>query len=529
VTISTRRALAMLAGFWATLLPLFAAWLWIDQGIAPWDLSMHAGLVLRLHDGLAKGNLWRAYELSRFYPPLFHVLAVPASFVSTHPDAYSFGNWLVLLGLLWLTFLLVRHWRATGRDVRAPAFLRPLGRVLVWPLLLAGPWYVRSVPSLVGKAWWHLGFGVVADEGDPPVLSVASLAYYGQQLRAGYLRAPLVLLLVAGAVALLVAWTWKRRDATTIAPARAWAPLLLGVAGGFACLLLIANKDPRYLLPFMPLLAVVCGTSVTLLRAEGQRTAIVACGVLAWLLAADALFRLEPPDPTDWKLAEVARQIVPRLDGATTPLRILVVPNDERMNFTSLDYALLRATRAKTQVERSDRALDAARLATYDLAVVVVPPPDETPVSQGSRAAAELVLSRPEWGEEARIVRGDGGEILMIAWCAPGREPLDAPARPCGRGEPRAGSIARGRADADVRRRRVADAAGRRSCVARTRRSRGAARRSCARASARRRRSSAARSSRSVRRCSRSRPAPRPRSATGPTRRTRRRSSSGAA
>jgi len=508
VTLPTRRALAILAGFWATLLPLFAAWLWIDQGIAPWDMSMHAGLVLRLHDGLAKGNLWRAYELSRFYPPLFHVLAVPASLVSTHPDAYSFGNWLVLLGLLWLTFLLGRrlagdaaglaagllvvgfpyvtwmgrmamtdltlaatvtftlwllvrpvdlaeprqarllglsialgllakwpyvlftwaplaqllwrHWRATGRDLRAPAFLRPLGRVLVWPLLLAGPWYVRSVPSLAGKAWWHLGAGVVADEGDPPVLSIASLAYYGQQLRADYLRAPLVLLLVAGAVALLLAWTRRRRDATTIAPARAWTPLLLGVAGGFACLLLIANKDPRYLLPFMPPLAVVCGAWLALLRADRQRAAVAACGVLAWLLAADALFRLEPPDPTDWKLAEVARQIAPRLDGAPAPLRILVVPNDEQMNFTSLDYALLRATRAKTRVERSDRALDAAKLATYDLAVVVVPPLDEAPYSQGSRAAAELLLSRPDWVEEARFARGDGREILLLARRAPG-------------------------------------------------------------------------------------------------------------
>ena len=136
---------------------------------------------------------------------------------------------------------------------------------------------------------------------------------------------------------------------------------------------------------------------------RGQRAAVAACGVLAWLLASDALFRIEPPDPTDWKLAELARQIVPRLDGATAPLRILVVPNDEQMNFTSLDYALLRATRAKTQVERSDRTLDAAKLATYDLAVVVVPPPDEAPYSQGSRAAAELVLSRPEWVEEARF------------------------------------------------------------------------------------------------------------------------------
>ena len=51
---------------------------------------------------------------------------------------------------------------------------------------------------------------------------------------------------------------------------------------------------------------------------------------------------------------------------------------------------------------------------------MVVPPPDETPFSQGSRAAAELVLSRPEWQVESRVVRGDGREILLLVRRAPG-------------------------------------------------------------------------------------------------------------
>lgn len=507
MTIPTRRAFAILAGFWLALVPLFAAWLWIDRGVAAWDMSMHAGLVLRLHDGLAKGNLWRAYELSRFYPPLFHVLAVPASFVSTHPDAYCFGNWVVLLALLWLTFLLGRsvagdaaglaaalllpgftyvawmgrmpmtdltlattvtftlwllvrpidlaeprqarllglstalgllakwpyvlftaaplallvwrHFVRTGGDVRSAAFRRPLLHVALWPLVLATPWYVRSVPSLLGKAAWHLGSGVAADEGDPPVWSLASLEYYGQQLWLDYLRVPLLLLFVAGAAVVLLAW-W-RRDTSGAAPAARWVPLGLSVAGGLACLLLIANKDPRYLLPFMPVAAVVCGACVTAIPSSMRGRALVACGVLGWLLAADDLFRLAPPDRMDWKLDEIADLVRPHLDAAGgAPLRVLVVPNDEHMNFTSLDYALLRRSRARVEVERSDRTLDEAKLATYALAVVVVPPPDETPVSQGSRAAADLVLARPEWQLESRVTRGDGREVLLLARRAPG-------------------------------------------------------------------------------------------------------------
>jgi 4-amino-4-deoxy-L-arabinose transferase-like glycosyltransferase len=502
---STRRACGALATFWLALLPLFALWLWLDRGIAPWDMSMHAGLVLRLHDGLRAGNPWRVYELSRFYPPLFHVLAVPASFLSTHPDAFCFGNWLVLLALLWLTFalgreltgtaaglaaalllpgfayvawmgrmpmtdltlaatvtftlwllvrpidladarqarllglsialgllakwpyvlftaaplaqLLWRHFVRSGRDAKARTFWRPFAHVMLWPLVLATPWYARSVPSLVGKAWWHLGSGVVADEGDPPVWSVASLEYYAQHLWLEYFRVPLLLLFVAGALVVLRAWL--RRDGSRIAAAARWAPLGWSLAGGLACLVVIANKDPRYLLPFMPLAAVVCGAWLAVLRPAVQGRALLACAALGWLLVADDLFRLAPPDPTDWKLDETADAILPHLDPAVTPLRVLVVPNDEQMDFTALGYALLRRSRAKTEVERVERSLDEAKLATYALAVVVSPPPDEAPFSQGSRAAAELLLSRPDWRVESRLVRGDGREILLLARRAP--------------------------------------------------------------------------------------------------------------
>jgi 4-amino-4-deoxy-L-arabinose transferase-like glycosyltransferase len=87
---------------------LFVVWLAIDQTEAPWDQSLHASTILRLHDGLLRGSPWRVYELSRFSPPLFHVLAVPASFVSTHPDAYASGNWIALLAVMACTFAVGR-------------------------------------------------------------------------------------------------------------------------------------------------------------------------------------------------------------------------------------------------------------------------------------------------------------------------------------------------------------------------------------------------------------------------------------
>lgn len=499
--IPTRTALACLAAFWLTLLPLFVAWLAIDRTEAPWDQALHSSAILRLHDGLVRGNLWRAYELSRFYPPLFHVLAVPASFVSTHPDAYSFGNWLALLAVMWGTFLtgralagsaagmvaalvvpaygwvtwmgrmpmtdltltatvvltlylLVRpidlseprharwlgivialgmlakwpyvlfaflplaqlgwaHWVRSGRALRARSFWRPLSTVAAWPLVLAGPWYARSLPSLLGNASWHLGAGVVADEGDPPLFSLDSLAFYPRQLWAGYLSVPLVLLLVAGVVVLLRRW----RDAapSEVAPPARWAPLGLSVLGGLASILLIANKDARYLMPMMPVAAVVSGAWIVELGPAARRAAIVACAVLSWVLVADTLFRVSPPDRTEWKVGETAAALAPQLARAVGPARVLVVPNDLQMNSNSLGYALQRISPAKVIVERAGGVPDEAQLRAFAFAVVVLPPPPETPVSRGSVAAAQLLLSRPDWAVAARLTRGDGREIVILS------------------------------------------------------------------------------------------------------------------
>lgn len=498
--ITTRTAFGWLTAFWLTLLPLFVAWLALDQTEAPWDQSLHSSSILRLHDGLVRGNLWRAYELSRFYPPLFHVLAVPASFVSTHPDAYCFGNWLALLAVMWGTFLtgralagsaaglvgalvvpaygwvtwmgrmpmtdltltatviltlavLVRpidlteprharwlgiaialgmlakwpyvlftflplarlgwaHWVRAGRVLRARAFWRPLATVLAWPLVLAGPWYARSLPSLLGNASWHLGSGVVVDEGDPPLFSLESLEYYPRQLWAGYLSVPLLLLLAAGLVVLLLKW---RDDVPAeVAPPARWAPLGLSVLGGLGCILLIANKDARYLMPMIPVAAVVSGAWLVVLGAVARRRAIICCAVLGWTLVADTLFRVSPPDRTDWKVAETAAAIATHFDHPDDPGKVLVVPNDLAMNSNSLSYALQRISQSKVNVERANGVPDEAKLREFEFAVAVLPPPEETPVSRDSAAAARFLLSRPDWAVAARLTRGDDREIVIL-------------------------------------------------------------------------------------------------------------------
>jgi len=433
------------------------------------------------------------------------VLAVPASFVSTHPDAYTTGNWLALLAVMVATFLVGRvvagdaaglvaavvvpsfgwvtwmgrmamtdltltatvaltlallvrpldlaaprdarrlgvalalgmlakwpyvlytglplaqlvhaHWVRTGRAARAQAFWRPLVRVLLWPIVLAGPWYVRSLPSLLGNASWHLGTGVVVDEGDPALLSLDALAFYPRALWSGYLSLPLLVLLLAG-VAAIVARRGLRATRAIAPPAR-WTPLALSVIGGAAGILLITNKDARYLMPMMPVAAVVAGAWVATLDARRARTAIIACALLAWALVFDTLFRVSPPDRTDWKVAETAAAIAARLEAGAAPPKVLVAPNDLQMNSNALAYALQRISPVKVVVERTYGVPDDAKLGDLSFVVVVDPPPEETPVSRDSIAAAHALLARPDWSVAVRLVRGDAREILILERRAP--------------------------------------------------------------------------------------------------------------
>jgi 4-amino-4-deoxy-L-arabinose transferase-like glycosyltransferase len=499
---------------WLALLPLFVVWLRIDQLFAPWDHAAHASMVMRLHDGIVAGNPWRFYELSKFYPPLFHLLAVPASFFSTHPDAFCFGNWLALLALLWSTFLLGRSlvgpsaglaaallvpaypyvtimgrmpmtdlsvaaavaWTlallcdddplATPRGARrlglaiaigmlakwsyvffaaapllalvirharaswqrgATTLYTPLAWLALWPIVLAGPWYVRSIPNLVAQSSWQFGTGVQIAEGDPDPISMASLLYYWPVLQTYYVGRLIGLALLSGLVAIAIVWTGRAR--APIAPPSRWTPLLLSVLVGAVCLVVVANKDARYPLPLVPSLAVVSAASLAFFRARFRKPALAGCALLGWLLAWHTLFRLEPPDPTDWKVPATAGSIAAavRSSASTAPLRVLVVPNDPQMNFISLRYALELALRdgpgtpRKVEVDRIEEELDAARLATYERVVVVWPPPGETIVSRGSVAGAHFVLEQSGWVVESRMLRGDGREIRVLA---PRRDPV---------------------------------------------------------------------------------------------------------
>jgi hypothetical protein len=73
------------------------------------------------------------------------------------------------------------------------------------------------------------------------------------------------------------------------------------------------------------------------------------------------------------------------------------------------------------EVERIEAPLDDTKLAEFRRVVLTLPPPHETVVSRHSTDAAHFILSRSDWTPEAKLTRGDGREIWIMAPNTPQR------------------------------------------------------------------------------------------------------------
>jgi len=160
--------------------------------------------------------------------------------------------------------------RALAFAPRRAAALRRMALAAALALALAGPWYGTHLRRLWRDAQIN-AVEVAPAEGDPPVASLASLAFYPRMAADEWLYLPLGL-----AVAAAVAFTLRRGGpARRLLNATVWPVWLLFT--------LVPNKDPRYGLPLVPVLMVVLGDAVGHLRARRARlgAAAVLVGALA--------------------------------------------------------------------------------------------------------------------------------------------------------------------------------------------------------------------------------------------------------
>ncbi len=252
--------------------------------------------------------------------------------------------------LLPLAYVALRHrlWHHADRMVHKADAILIAG-------IGAGLWYVPNLPGLVRYFGENMRIG--AREGEPPVLSFQSLIYYLRLLE-GYQFFGILFALTAAAC-----WfAWRRqliRDGRFLAVA---------IAGGWLAMTLLRTKDPRFTMPLLGLLAIVCGAWVA--SWGYSRAALVGQGLLAALLLAQAyavsfgvawlpqqvvLARgyqgslrwdwnlytqhyfhiLGKPRREDWKLGEILDEVRRHSHAGALEASLAIVPDLPRFNAAS--------------------------------------------------------------------------------------------------------------------------------------------------------------------------------------------------
>ena len=219
---------------------------------------------------------------------------------------------------------------------------RALGQAVLAALVAAAVSLAWYGPRLVGMPR-QIAFRAVthaAEEGKPPTLSAAALAFYPTWLpvQLGVLA---TLLLVAGIVLALM-----RRDPLSV----------VAFLAPFALFMLLRNKDLRYTLPVLPAAAALAGLAVAAL---GPRLRSVALGALAvvggvqlcavaWAVPPPGMLPGlgvpwvlgSPPVQSDWRQRDFLRIIAQ--DRAGRPATISVVPNDNFFSVSNFRYYAVR-------------------------------------------------------------------------------------------------------------------------------------------------------------------------------------------
>jgi 4-amino-4-deoxy-L-arabinose transferase-like glycosyltransferase len=187
-------------------------------------------------------------------------------------------------------------------------------------------------------------------EGDPARFSLQALVFYVRALEGSQLFLLLFVLFVVGSIFL------ARRFNSL------WIPIVLWVIGGWGSLLLFNNKDPRYILPLLPALALISATvfykqrfwipillaylifqhylvsfgiqklpeRVVLLRGIGGRIP------WDWNLYSQTYFQVwGPPSREDWKIMRVLSRITSTQKAS---VRLGIIPSIPRFDPDAFEF-----------------------------------------------------------------------------------------------------------------------------------------------------------------------------------------------
>jgi len=214
--------------------------------------------------------------------------------------------------------------------------------------IMAAYWYVPAGASLLELHRINTAGGVT--EGDPGVLSWQAFVFYVRALEGYQLFLPLFGVFLAGAAIL-----YRRFDP-------AWIPVLLWLFSGWAGLMLLRNKDPRYSAPLLPAIALI--TALVVVRKEAfayvlmavlvvqhyvvsfgttvvPQAVVLAEGIKGpeswnWNLYTQSYMDLwGKPAREDWKIEYVLDRVTA---GTNRPIRLGMVPDIPRFDALAFEF-----------------------------------------------------------------------------------------------------------------------------------------------------------------------------------------------
>jgi 4-amino-4-deoxy-L-arabinose transferase-like glycosyltransferase len=325
-----------------------------------------------------------------------------------------------------------------ARPWRLPESARNLSDSVLIAGGLAGAWYLPKLPGLARHFAANMQIG--AQEGEPAVLTWQSWIYYFRLLEGYQLLGILFALLLLSA-----GFVWGKRLLRD-----GWF-LVSALSGGWIVMTMLRTKDPRFTMPLLGPLCIVCGAwlqswkpslkgaaakaaLVSLLMLQGYAVhfgvswlpeeAVIAKGYQGslqwnWNFFLQHYFHiLGPPRREDWQQAAIVRRIAEHARTSGIQPALAVIPDLPRFNAANF----LLSARLQKEALQVDHPQSAARgVGSFDdFTYVVMSEGDQGMpwTTTQSRALNQIVVDHPQVFrllETYRLPNGDGARLYHIA------------------------------------------------------------------------------------------------------------------
>jgi 4-amino-4-deoxy-L-arabinose transferase-like glycosyltransferase len=261
-------------------------------------------------------------------------------------------------GILWLAVCLRRN---------RPSFRAAAGSLTMVALvagIVALPWYLNALGVFLKGAEEAFG-SYPAQEGDPTRV-LDSLRWYWGAARDVLIMKPLLLPTALGLAAFIVrVRAWAR-----------WSFLLCWILPAAAFFVLIPNKDPRYVTPLLPAIAIMTAAGIRSVPWKVARALVWAfvLSVGVWQFYAISFGWPETirhaythaPERPNWKVREIVTALA--AIPSPQPLRVAVLPDDPdfEANLFQLDVAVRSLP---LQIDGFDGRVPVRALVGYDVLI----------------------------------------------------------------------------------------------------------------------------------------------------------------